>query len=111
VAGVSRGMMCLAGCGKAFHFGAVVSILDSHRRDPGSIPCNVTFCPNLEIVTQEQEQGGSALDYLSLQQLDMRCSTLLAASMSKVRCRILNREEFQVREVLTNKPRACVCKL
>jgi hypothetical protein len=30
--------------------GAVVSILDSHRRDPGSIPCNVTFCPNLEIV-------------------------------------------------------------
>jgi hypothetical protein len=44
--------MCLAGCGKAFHFGAVVSILDSHRRDPGSIPCNVTFCPNLEIVTQ-----------------------------------------------------------
>jgi hypothetical protein len=31
--------------------GAVVSILDSHRRDPGSIPCNVTFCPNLEIVT------------------------------------------------------------
>jgi hypothetical protein len=28
----------------------VVSILDSHRRDPGSIPCNVTFCPNLEIV-------------------------------------------------------------
>jgi hypothetical protein len=21
------------------------------RRDPGSIPCNVTFCPNLEIVT------------------------------------------------------------
>jgi hypothetical protein len=29
------------------------SILDSHRRDPGSIPCNVTFCPNLAIVTQE----------------------------------------------------------
>jgi hypothetical protein len=52
VAGASRGMMCLAGCGKAFHFGAVVSILDSHKRDPGSIPCNVTFCPNLEIVTQ-----------------------------------------------------------
>jgi hypothetical protein len=39
--------------GTAFHFGAVVSILDSHRRDPGSIPCNVTFCPNLEIVTHE----------------------------------------------------------
>jgi hypothetical protein len=35
------------------HFGAVVSILDSHRRDPGSIPCNVTFCPNLEIVTHK----------------------------------------------------------
>jgi hypothetical protein len=29
----------------------VVSTLGSHRRDPGSIPCNVTFCPNLEIVT------------------------------------------------------------
>jgi hypothetical protein len=31
----------------------MVSILSSHRRDPGSIPCNVTFCPNLEIVTQD----------------------------------------------------------
>jgi hypothetical protein len=50
-------MMCLAGCGKAFHFGAVVSILDSHRRDPGSIPCNVTFCPNLEIVTHGPSEG------------------------------------------------------
>jgi hypothetical protein len=51
-------MMCLAGCGKAFHFGAVVSILDSHRRDPGSIPCNVTLCPNLEIVTQDVPAWG-----------------------------------------------------
>jgi hypothetical protein len=29
----------------------VVSILGSHRRDPGSIPCNVTCCSNLQIVT------------------------------------------------------------
>jgi hypothetical protein len=30
----------------------ILGFLDSHMRDPGSIPCNVTFCPNLEIVTQ-----------------------------------------------------------
>jgi hypothetical protein len=54
-------MMCLAGCGKAFHFGAVVSILDSHRRDPGSIPCNVTFCPNLEIVTHRDAKHADRL--------------------------------------------------
>jgi hypothetical protein len=41
-------------------------VLDSHRRDPGSIPCNVTSCPNLEIGTQK----GSDVRGLRLQELN-----------------------------------------
>jgi hypothetical protein len=36
--------------GRLHYMDAVVIILGSHRRDPDSIPCNVTFCLNLEIV-------------------------------------------------------------
>jgi hypothetical protein len=55
---------------------AVVSILDSHRRDPGSIPCNVTFCPNLEIVTQDpnKHRGSPTLSLIDVEEEHINAS-------------------------------------